>query len=164
MAYRHELHKRVEVSQAAVTGTVSNGLAQARLTVKHRLHGAVLGKDAVAGCPAPIHLGVKVVAIQFLSSRLGIVVGVGCSGSQSRNKSQDLRRDRIYRDGGLVGKGCASGAVRVSCVWVIDNSPRAGKVSGANGGRDFTGTGTIIYNPHTGNPESLRREWRQSAM
>src|SRR3989440_2965568 len=97
MAYRHELHKRVEVSQAAVTGTVSNGLAQAWLTMKHGLHGAVLGKDAVPGRPVPIHLGVKVVAIQFLRSRLGIIVGVGCSGSQSRNKRYDLRRDGVNR-------------------------------------------------------------------
>src|SRR6266568_1477502 len=125
----------MEVTKSAVTGTVSNGLAQAWFTVKHGLHGAVLGKDAVPGRPVPIYLGVKVVTIQFLCSRLGIVVGVaGPRYVRRRNQSQDFRRDRIYRDGGLVGKGCASGAVRVSCVWVIDNSPRAGKVSGANGG------------------------------
>src|SRR5436309_13494782 len=97
MAYRHELHKRVEVSQAAVTGTVSNGLAQAWLSMKHGLHGAVLGKDAVPGRPVPIHLGVKVIPIQFLCSRLGIVVGVGCSGSQGRNKRYDIRRDGVSR-------------------------------------------------------------------
>src|SRR6266513_4790265 len=138
----------MEVTKSAVAGTVSNGLAQAGLTVKHRLHGAVLGKDAVPGRPVPIYLGVKVVAIQFLCSRLGIVVGVGCSGSQSRNKSQDLGRDGIYGDGGLVGKGCASGAVRVSCVWVIDNSPGAGKVSGANSGsrqRDKPGIAIVTF-------------------
>src|SRR2546428_4404655 len=125
MTHGDELHKIMEVAKSAVTGTVSNGLAQAGLTVKHGLHGAVLGKDTVPGGPVPIHLGIKVVAIQFLCSRLGIVVGVGRSRTQRRNKSQNLRRDGIYRDGGLIGKGCASGAVRVSCVWVIDNSPRA---------------------------------------
>src|SRR6266576_380502 len=148
MTHGDELHKIMEVTKSAVAGTVSNGLAQAGLTVKHRLHGAVLGKDAVPGRPVPIHLGVKVVAIQFLRSRLGIVVGVGCSGSQSRNKSQDLGRDGIYGDGGLVGKGCASGAVRVSCVWVIDNSPGAGKVSGANSGsrqRDKPGIAIVTF-------------------
>src|SRR5207253_3213218 len=46
---------------------------------------------------------------------------------------------------------------RVSCVWVIDNSPRAGKVSAAIRAGDFTGTGTIIYNPHTGNPDGTGR-------
>src|SRR5213080_4672231 len=126
----------MEVTKSAITGTVSNGLAQAWLTMKHGLHGAVLGKDAVPGRPVPIHLGVKVVPIQFLCSRLGIVVGVACPRYvRRRNQSQDLRRDRIYRDGGLVRKGCASGAVGVSCVWVIDNSPRTGKISGADGGR-----------------------------
>src|SRR6267378_6075270 len=115
----HELHKRVEVTESAVTGTVSNGLAQAGLTVKHRLHGAVLGKDAVPGGAVPVHLAVKVVAIQFLSSRLEIV-GVVAGTSRRRNQSQYFRRDGIYRDGGLVGKGRASGAVRVSCVRVIN--------------------------------------------
>src|SRR2546427_516390 len=97
MTHGDELHKIMEVAKSAVTGTVSNGLAQAGLTVKHGLHGAVLGKDAVPGGPVPIHLGVKVVAIQFLCSRLGIVVGVGCSGSQRRNKSYDLPRDGVNR-------------------------------------------------------------------
>src|SRR2546430_16899186 len=87
----------MEVTKSAITGTVSNGLAQAWLTMKHGLHGAVLGKDAVPGRPVPIHLGVKVVPIQFLCSRLGIVVGVGCSGSQGRNKRYDLRRDGVNR-------------------------------------------------------------------
>src|SRR5882762_1016688 len=97
MTHGDELHKIMEVTKSSVTDTVSNGLAQARLTVKHRLHGAVLGKDAVPGRPVPIHFGIKVVAVQFLCSRLGIVVGVGCSGSQSRNKRQDLRRDGVNR-------------------------------------------------------------------
>ena len=66
----------MEVTKSPVTGTVSNGVAQAGHAVKHRLHGAVLGKDAVPGGPVPIHLGVKVIAIQFLCSRLGIVVGI----------------------------------------------------------------------------------------
>src|SRR2546426_266229 len=65
----------MEVTKSAVTGAVSNGSAQAWLAVKHRLHGAVFGKEAVLGRSVPIHLGVKVVAIQFLCSRLGIVVG-----------------------------------------------------------------------------------------
>src|SRR5438876_9007168 len=102
MAYRHELHKRVEVSQAAVTGTVSNGLAQAWLTMKHGLHGAVLGKDAVPGRPVPIHLGVKVIPIQFLCSRLGIVVGVGCSGSQGRNKRSEEHTSELQSPVHLV--------------------------------------------------------------
>src|SRR5438309_7099776 len=120
----------MEVTESAVAGTVSNGLAQAGLTVKDRLHGAVLGKDAVPGGAVPVHLAVKVVAIQFLSSRLEIV-GVVAGPSRRRNQSQYFRRDGIYRDGGLVGKGRASGAVRVSCVRVINDRPCAGKVSGA---------------------------------
>src|SRR5882724_9596623 len=124
----------MKVTKPAVAGTVSNGLAQAGLTVKHRLHGAVLGKDAVPGGAVPVHLPVKVVAIQLLCSRLEIVSSVARP-SRQRNQSQDLLRDGINRDGGLVRKGRASGAgaVRVSCVWVIDSSPRAGKVSGAKG-------------------------------
>src|SRR5437016_13960620 len=97
MAYRHELHKRVEVSQAAVTGTVSNGLAQAWLTMKHGLHGAVLGKDAVPGRLVPMLRGVKVMPIQFLCHRLGIVVGLVSCGSQGRNKCYDLLSAEIYR-------------------------------------------------------------------
>src|SRR2546427_13052889 len=122
MTHGDELHKIMEVAKSAVTGTVSNGLAQAGLTVKHGLHGAVLGKDAVPGRPVPIHLGVKVVSIQFLCSRLGIVVGVaGPRYVRGRNQSQDLRRYRVNGDGGLVGERCASGAVRVSSVRAIDN-------------------------------------------
>jgi len=64
--------------------------------VKHRLHGAVLGKDAVPGRPVPIYLDVKVIAIQFLCSRLGIVVGVGCSGSR------DGIRARIFAAMGSI--------------------------------------------------------------
>src|SRR5712664_3302712 len=121
----------MEVTKSAVTGTISNGVAQTWLTVKHRFHSTVLGKDTVPSRPVPIHLGVKVVAIQFLCSRLGIVVGVaGPRYVRRRNQSQDLRGDGIYRDGSLVGKGCASGAIGVSRVGVIDDSPRAGKVSG----------------------------------
>src|SRR6266446_877547 len=134
MTHGDELHKIMKVTKPAVAGTVSNGLAQAGLTVKHRLHGAVLGKDAVPGGTVPVHLAVKVVAVQFLCSRLEIVSSVARP-SRQRNQSQDLLRDGINRDGGLVRKGRASGAgaVRVSCVGVIDNSPRAGKVSGAKG-------------------------------
>src|SRR6266404_637362 len=96
--------------------------------MKDRLHGAVLGKDAVPGGAVPVHLAVKVVAIQFLSSRLEIV-GVVAGPSRRRNQSQYFRRDGIYRDGGLVGKGRASGAVRVSCVRVI-NDPHTGNPDG----------------------------------
>src|SRR6266478_178709 len=120
----------MKVTKPAVTRTVSNGLAQAGLTVKHRLHGAVLGKDAVPGGAVPVHLPVKVVAIQLLCSRLEIVSSVARP-SRQRNQSQDLLRDWIYRDGGLVRKGRASGAVSVSCVRVINDRPCAGKVSGA---------------------------------
>src|SRR6267378_3663155 len=144
MTHGDELHKIMEVTKSAVAGTVSNGVAQAGLTVKHRLHGAVLCKDAVPGGAVPIHLGVKVVAIQFLCSRLGIVVRVA-GPSRRRNQSQDLRRYRVNGDLGLVGKGRASGAVRVPGVWVIDNSPSAGKVSGAKSrGRHCDKSGIAI--------------------
>src|SRR6266568_7017127 len=100
--------------------------------MKDRLHGAVLGKDAVPGGAVPVHLAVKVVAIQFLSSRLEIV-GVVAGPSRRRNQSQYFRRDGINRDCVLVVKGCASVAVRISCVRVINDRPCAGKVSGAKG-------------------------------
>src|SRR5229473_7247345 len=130
MTHGDKLHKIMKVTKPAVAGAVSNGLAQAGFTVKHRLHGAVLGKGAVPGGAVPVHLAVKVVAIQFLCSRLEIV-GVVAGPSRRRNQSQYFRRDGIYRDGGLVRKGRASGAVRVSCVRVINDRPCAGKVSGA---------------------------------
>src|SRR5882762_9881201 len=122
MTHGDELHKIMEVTKAAVTSTVSNGLAQTGLTVKHRLHGAVLGKDAVPRGAVPIHLAVKVVAVQFLGSRLEIVSRVARP-SRRRNQSQNFRRDGINRDGGLVGKGRASGAVGVSRVRVINDRP-----------------------------------------
>src|SRR6267378_3575720 len=132
MTHGDELHKIMEVAKSAVACTVSNGLAQAGITVKHRLHSAVLGKDAVLGGAVPVHLAVKVVAVQFLCSRLEIVSSVA-EASRRRNQSQYFRRNGIYRDGGLVGKGRAAGAVRVSCVRVINDRPCAGKVSGAKG-------------------------------
>src|SRR6267378_1858711 len=136
----------MEVTKSAVAGTVSNGVTEAGLPVKHRLHGAVLGKDAVPGGAVPIHLGVKVVAIQFLGSRLGIVEGVADPRYvRRRNQSQDLRSYRVNGDGGLVGKGRASGAVWVPRVRVIDNSPCASKVSGAKGrGRHCNKSGIAI--------------------
>src|SRR6266852_6274349 len=73
MTHGDKLHKIMKVTKPAVAGAVSNGLAQAGFTVKHRLHGAVLGKGAVPGGAVPVHLAVKVVAIQFLCSRLEIV-------------------------------------------------------------------------------------------
>src|SRR6266404_404430 len=121
MTHGDELHKIMEVTKSAVAGTISNGLAQAGLTVKHRLHGAVLGKDAVPGGPVPIHLGVKVVAIQFLCSRLGIVVGVGCSGSQSRNKSQDFLGDRVdasRRDHVGAAECVSAGGIKVGATGI----------------------------------------------
>src|SRR5437899_7741187 len=132
MTHGDELHKIMEVAKSAVACTVSNGLAQAGITVKHRLHSAVLGKDAVPGGAVPVHLAVKVVAVQFLCSRLEIVSSVA-GPSRRRNQSQYFRRDGIKRDGGLGGKGRASGAVRVSCVRVVNDRPCAGKVSGSKG-------------------------------
>ena len=61
-----ELHKIMKVAKPAVTITVANGLAQTGLTVKHRLHGAVFGEDSVLGSAIPVHLAVKVVAVQAL--------------------------------------------------------------------------------------------------
>src|SRR6266850_6545378 len=105
----------MEVAKPSVTGAVSNGLTEAGLAVKHRLHGAVLGKDTVPRRPVPIHLGVKVVAIQFLGSRLGIVVGVAarCRGG---NQSYDFLGDRVDASGGdhVGAAGCVSaGGIKV---------------------------------------------------
>ena len=63
-----QLHKRMKVTESAVTGTIANGIAQARHTVKHRLHGAVLGKKAVLGGAVPVNLRVEIVTIQTLRS------------------------------------------------------------------------------------------------
>src|SRR6266566_200340 len=127
-----QLYERMEVTESTVTGAVSNRLAKTRLTVKHRLHGAVLGKDAVPGRPVPIHLAVKVVAIQTLRSRFEIVSRVARP-SRRRNQSQYFRGDRANWNGGLVRKRRPSGSVRVSGGRVIDNCPGASEVSGSKG-------------------------------
>src|SRR6266567_4147061 len=133
MAHGNELHQRMEVTQSPIAGAVSNGLAEAGLPVKHGLHGAVFGKDAVFGSSVPIDLAVKVVASQALRGRFEIVSCVA-SPSRRRNQSQDFRRNGADRYGCLIGKGGSSSSVRVSGGRVIDNCPRTGEVSGSKGG------------------------------
>src|SRR5205814_5123009 len=45
MAHRNELHKRMEIAQAAVASAVANRLSKARHTMKFRLHSAVLDEN-----------------------------------------------------------------------------------------------------------------------
>src|SRR5712664_1539654 len=122
----------MEVTESTVTGAVSNRLSKTRLTMKHRLHGAILGKDAVPRGTVPIHLAVKVVAIQTLRSRFEIVSRVARPG-RWRNQSQYFRSDRANWNGGLVRKRRPSGSVRVSGRRVIDSRPGASEVSGSKG-------------------------------
>src|SRR6516225_679774 len=129
----------MEVAEAAVAVTVANGLPQAGLPGKHRLHGAVLGKDRVPGSPVPVHLAVIIVAVQTLCGRRKIVVrlrGNAIHRDVCRRKQSDyLRRYWINRDGRLVGKSCPAGAVRVPRVRVIDCCPGTGEISGTKSRR-----------------------------
>ena len=97
MTHGYKLHEIMEVAEPAIACTVSNGLAQARLTVKQGLHGAVLGKDAVPGSAVPVDLSVKIVAIQLLCSRFDIIESVARPAIRSWNQCENLCGDGVNR-------------------------------------------------------------------
>src|SRR5215472_14443373 len=130
----------MESAETTVAVTIANGLAaQARLPMKHRLHGAVLGKDRVLRGAVPVHFTVKIVAVQPLCSRREEVICVPGPGHiRQGNQSNDLFRDGVARhrircwptDGRLIGKSCPTGAVRVARMRVEDRRPGASEISG----------------------------------
>ena len=93
-----ELHKRMEIAQAAVASAVANRLSKARHTMKFRLHSAVLDENAVIGGPIPINLAIEVVSIQALGSRKKVVVDIAGSRHVWRG-----RRAMICAEIGLIG-------------------------------------------------------------
>src|SRR6266568_7979814 len=85
----------MEIAEAAVAVTVANGLAQAGLTGKHRLHRAVFGEDGVLRGAVPVNLAVKVVAVQTLRGRTEKVTGFRSTSRHGRNQSQYVRCNRV---------------------------------------------------------------------
>src|SRR5438105_3743191 len=131
MANGDKLHEGVEIAETAVARTVTDGFAQARLTVEHGLHGAVLGEYIVLGGTVQVHFAVKVVAVQSLRSRMEIVVSV--AGQRWRGKEgNDFRGDCIYGDRGLIGKRLSPGTVGIACRGIVDSGSGADKVPGAH--------------------------------
>src|SRR5215469_5698328 len=128
---RNQLHMGMKVAQTAIASTVTNGLAQTRHAMKHGFHGAVLYEDAVIRGAIPIDLGIDVIPIELLCGLEEIIVDV--SGSRHvwwRKISDDLRRNRINRNGCLIREGrptCAPNAVGILMpgVGIIDCRWRA---------------------------------------
>ena len=119
----------MELAESTIARTISDGLAQAGHAGKDRLHGAVLRKQGVFVSADPVDFAVKIVAVQTLGGRLEIVINIAGSG-WGRKQRQNLRRDGVDGYGRLVSKRSAPGAVRVSCMRVIDDRAGTSKVSG----------------------------------
>src|SRR5436309_8968209 len=124
----------MEIPQAPVASAVANRLSQARHTMEFGLHSAVLDEDAVIGGPVPINLAVEVVAIQALGGRKEVVVDIAGSWHiWQRKKGNDLRRNRINRNGCLIRKWRPPTAIGSPCGGIIykGRSAKASKITAA---------------------------------